>query len=92
MDLKKITAFVILALLTLPSLTMVVRADDPTDDTEDGAGLAGAIERARLYLDKVRTSAETLARAQLHMENNIRISAHFNGDRGHTTRCNRIIK
>ncbi|GAI79225.1 unnamed protein product, partial [marine sediment metagenome] len=53
MDLKKITALVMLVLLALPSLTMVVMADDP----DDGAGMAGAIERARIYLGKVRTSA-----------------------------------
>ena len=62
MDLKKILALAMMALLALPSLTMVVGAD-PTDDpiNEDGAGLAGAIERAREYLYNVRTSAEDLA-------------------------------
>lgn len=58
MDLKKITAFVMLVLLALPSLTMVVGADP---DDPDGAGLAGVIERARIYLGKVRASAENLA-------------------------------
>ena len=61
MDLKKITAFVMLILLTLSSLTMVVMADDPIGDPDDGAGMAGAIERAYLYLDKVRASVENLA-------------------------------
>lgn len=46
--------------MALPSLTMVVRADEP-EDPEDVAGLAGAIERAHLYLDKVRFSAANLA-------------------------------
>jgi len=60
MDLKKIMALVMVALLALPSLIMVVRADEP-EDSEDGTGLAGAIERAHLYLDKVRISAANLA-------------------------------
>ncbi len=54
MDLKKILALVMVALMALPSLTMTVGADD-------GAGMAGAIERAHLYLDKVRASADNLA-------------------------------
>lgn len=54
MDLKKILALAMIALVALPSLTMAV-ADD------GGAGPAGAIERARIYLDKVMTSAEKTA-------------------------------
>ena len=67
MELKKIMALAMLALMVIPSLTMVVRADDPTVDPEEvvglaeGVDLAGAIERARTYLDNVRDSAETLA-------------------------------
>ena len=45
--------------LALPSLTMAARADP--DDPDDGADLADAIDRARLYLSKVRTSADNLA-------------------------------
>jgi len=61
MDLKKIMALAMLALLTLPSLTMIVRAEEFTVDSDDGAGLADAIERARLYLDDIRNSATDLA-------------------------------
>jgi len=57
MDLKKILALAMVALMAIPSLTMVVRADEP----DEGAGPAGAIERARIYLDKVITSAEKTA-------------------------------
>ena len=57
MDLKKIMALAMVALLALPNLTMVVRADEPYD----GAGLADAIERARLYMDNVVISADNLA-------------------------------
>ncbi|MBA7610389.1 hypothetical protein ES703_17597 [subsurface metagenome] len=57
MDLKKILALAMLALMAIPSLTMVVRADEPYE----GAGPAGAIERARIYLNKVMTSAEKTA-------------------------------
>jgi hypothetical protein len=57
MDLKKIMALVMVALLALPSLIMVVRADEP----DDRVGPAGAIERARIYLDKVMISAEKTA-------------------------------
>jgi len=69
MDLKKITALAMLALLTLPSLTMVVRADDPTGNPEDGAGLASAIARARLYLGKVRTLADNIDVDELYPDN-----------------------
>ncbi|MCW4049302.1 MAG: hypothetical protein NWE89_06140 [Candidatus Bathyarchaeota archaeon] len=58
MDLKKIMALAMIAFLWFPSLTMA-RADP--DDPDDGAGLAGAIERARLYLDKVRNLADNMA-------------------------------
>lgn len=56
MDLKKIMALAMIVFLAFPNLTMV-RADG----LEDGAGLADVIERARLYLSKVRTLAENLA-------------------------------
>ena len=69
MDLKKITALAMLALLALPSLTMVVRADDPTGNPEDGAGLASAIARARLYLGKVRTLADNIDVDELYPDN-----------------------
>jgi len=70
MDLKKIMALAMLALMVIPSLTMVVRAEPDenlTGDPDDGAGLADAIDRARLYLDNVRTSAETLAQENPEM-------------------------
>jgi len=53
MDLKKMLALAMLALVALPSLTIV--------GATDVAGPAGAIERARIYLDKVMTSAENTA-------------------------------
>jgi hypothetical protein len=59
MDLKKIMALAMIVFLALPSLTMAARADP--DDPDDGADLADAIARARLYLSKVRTSAENFA-------------------------------
>jgi len=62
MDLKKIMALAMIAFLAIPNLIMV-RADGPEDGPKlaDGADLADAIARARLYLSKVRTSVETLA-------------------------------
>ncbi len=68
MDLKKIMALAMIAFLWFPSLTMA-RADTSTGDhadgpeLADGADLADAIDRARLYLSKVRTSAGNLADA-----------------------------
>jgi len=53
MDLKKIMALAMLALMVIPSLTMAVRAEEP----DDVVGLACAIERAQTYLDKVRDAA-----------------------------------
>ena len=55
MDMKKITAFAMLVLMVIPSLTMTVGADNG-----DGAGLAGAIERAQTYLGKVRDLADNM--------------------------------
>jgi len=55
MDLKKMLALAMLALVALPSLTIVGA------DYYGEAGPAGAIERARIYLDKVMTSAEKTA-------------------------------
>lgn len=58
----KIVALAMLAILALPSLTMAMGGNSPDDiPTGDGTGLACAIERARLYLDKVRTLADNLA-------------------------------
>ena len=58
MDLKKIFALAMMALMVIPSLTMV-RADGV--ELAEGEDLASAITRARLYLDKVRASADSLA-------------------------------
>ena len=53
MDLKKIMALAMMALMVIPSMTVTVGASE-----ED---MASAIERARIYLDKVRKIADNMA-------------------------------
>ena len=72
MRIRKIVALAMLAILALPSMTMAMGDDEPTDD---GTGLACAIERARIYLDKVRTLADKLA---IEYEDNEIIQGYLN--------------
>ena len=74
MDLKKILALAMMALMVIPSLTIAVGADtdgEPIVDSEDGADLASAIARARLYLGKVRTLADNIDVDGLYPENDM---------------------
>lgn len=54
MDMKKVMALAMMALMVIPSLTMTVGAVAEED-------MACAIERARIYLGKVRTLADNMA-------------------------------
>jgi len=54
MDLKKVMALAMMALMVIPSMTMTVGAFADED-------MASAIERARIYLDKVRRIADNMA-------------------------------
>jgi len=56
MNLKKIMALAMMALMVIPSLTITVWADNG-----DGADMVYAIERAQIYLEKVRATAVATA-------------------------------
>ena len=62
MDLKKITAFVMLALLVIPGFGMAMGEESPTDNPEENAavGLRCAIDRAYNFIEKINATVERL--------------------------------
>lgn len=63
MELKKITAFVMLILMVIPSLGMALGQEPPTNDAPDeetAVGLRRAIERAYIFIEKINSTVERL--------------------------------